>query len=96
MKKLEQTIDLLLSADAMPPKYRDHPLRGNFVGYRECHVDGEGDWLLIYKKHEDLLVLVFTATDNPVFYSKTSTHSAQPHSSHPERQWCVLEHPPAP
>jgi len=62
MSKLETTIDLLLKDDLLPPEYRDHPLRGNFVGYRECHVDGEGDWLLIYKKQKDKLILVFTAT----------------------------------
>ena len=62
MSKLENTIDLLLKGDAMPLEYRDHPLRGNYSGYRECHVGGEGDWLLIYKKHNDMLILVFTAT----------------------------------
>jgi mRNA interferase YafQ len=62
MSKLETTIDLLLKGDQLPPEYRDHPLKGNFVGYRECHVGGEGDWLLIYKKHNDKLILVFTAT----------------------------------
>ena len=46
----------------MPLRYRDHPLKGNYNGYRECHVDGEGDWLLIYKKHEEKLILVLTAT----------------------------------
>jgi mRNA interferase YafQ len=62
MSKLESTIDILLSGKAIPPKYRDHPLKGNFKDYRECHVDGEGDWLLIYKKIKDKLILVLTAT----------------------------------
>ena len=62
MSKLETTIDLLLTGQPMPPSYRDHTLLGNYVDYRECHVDGAGDWLLIYKKHEDKLILVFTAT----------------------------------
>jgi len=62
MFKLETTIDLLLRGDIMPLEYRDHPLKGNFAGYRECHVGGEGDWLLIYKKQNDTLILVFTAT----------------------------------
>ena len=60
--KLEKTIDLLLAGDLMPPEYRDHPLRGNYNDYRECHVAGESDWLLIYKKYNDKLILVFTAT----------------------------------
>jgi len=62
MSKLEKTINILLQGDVIPPEYRDHPLKGNFNGYRECHVCGEGDWLLIYKKHNDKLILVFTAT----------------------------------
>lgn len=62
MLKLEITIDLLLKDEGMPPEYRDHPLKGSFIGYRECHVGGEGDWLLIYKKQDDKLILVFTAT----------------------------------
>lgn len=62
MSKLEKTIDLLLMGDSLPLDYRDHQLKGSFVGYRECHVGGEGDWLLIYKKHKDKLILVFTAT----------------------------------
>jgi mRNA interferase YafQ len=62
MSKLETTIDLLLAGGIMPSEYRDHPLKGNFTGYRECHVDGEGDWLLIYKRLKHKLILVFTAT----------------------------------
>ena len=60
--KLENTIDLLLAGDLMPPEYRDHRLKGNYNDYRECHVAGESDWLLIYKKYNDKLILVFTAT----------------------------------
>lgn len=62
MSILETTIDLLLTGGIMPPEYRDHPLKGNWTDYRECHVGGEGDWLLIYKKKNDKLLLVFTAT----------------------------------
>ena len=62
MSKLERTIDLLASGQPTPPNYQDHPLKGNYIGYRECHVDGAGDWLLIYKKDNNLLILVLTAT----------------------------------
>jgi mRNA interferase YafQ len=62
MSKLEKTINILLQGSLIPLEYRDHPLKGSYIGYRECHVDGEGDWLLIYKKHNDMLILVFTAT----------------------------------
>ena len=62
MSKLETTIDLLLSGKPMPANYHDHSLKGSFEGYRECHVGGVGDWLLIYKKVENKLILVFTGT----------------------------------
>jgi len=62
MSKLEDTIDLLLTGDVMPLEYSDHSLKGNYVGYRECHVGGESNWLLIYKKLNDKQILVCTAT----------------------------------
>ena len=62
MSKLEKTIDLLAGGKPMPPNYQDHALKGNYKDYRECHVDGAGDWLLIYKKDENRLILVLTAT----------------------------------
>ena len=62
MSKLEKTIDMLLTGNPIPPEYRDHALKGNYNGYRECHVEGEGDWLLAYKKFNDKLILLFTAT----------------------------------
>ena len=62
MSELEDTIDLLLSGKPMPAIYRDHALKGSLSGYRECHVSGLGDWLLIYRKYEEKLILVFTGT----------------------------------
>ena len=62
MSKLERTIDLLLTGEPLPPNYRDHALKGNYIGYRECHIEGAGDWLLVYKVENDQLVLVFTST----------------------------------
>jgi len=62
MSKLEVTIDILLQGILMPSEYLDHPLKGDFVGYRECHVNGESDWILIYKIYKDKLILVLTAT----------------------------------
>jgi len=59
---LDQTVKLLASGDPLPPKYRDHALKGNYKDYRECHVDGMGDWLLIYKKFNDTLLLILTET----------------------------------
>ncbi len=56
--KLFNVVEILAEGKALEPKYRDHPLSGNYKGCRECHV--EPDWLLIYKVYEDVLVLMLT------------------------------------
>jgi mRNA interferase YafQ len=38
----------LANDDPLEPQRRDHELRGDWAGYRECHV--KPDLLLIYKK----------------------------------------------
>jgi mRNA interferase YafQ len=62
MSKLTSTLNLLLQEKPMPPEYRDHQLKGKLSDFRECHVCGEGDWLLMYQVFEDELVLSASAT----------------------------------
>jgi len=57
---LEEAIDILSNGEKLPAEYRDHPLKGKYVGYRECHI--EDDWLLIYKKDNGLLILLLSRT----------------------------------
>ena len=56
---LEDVIELLASDKPLPPKYNDHDLKGNWRGYRECHITP--DWLLIYTKREDGKLLLALA-----------------------------------
>ncbi len=35
----------------LPPRYHDHNLSGDWIGYRECHI--KPDLLLIYRKTAD-------------------------------------------
>jgi mRNA interferase YafQ len=58
-------IDSLASNMPLPAKHEDHPLRGNFQGFRECHV--EPDWLLIYQVEDDRLYLAATGTHADLF-----------------------------
>ena len=60
MDKLLDAIDILRSGKEMPPEYKDHPLRGDYEGHRDCHI--EPDWVLIYCKSESTLVLSMTRT----------------------------------
>ncbi|MCR5233052.1 MAG: type II toxin-antitoxin system YafQ family toxin [Lachnospiraceae bacterium] len=67
MNELEEVIRLLADGKALPLKYRDHELKGKYVGHRECHI--EPDWLLIYKITEEVLILslVRTGTHSRLF-----------------------------
>ena len=57
---LKSIVALLADGQPLPEKYRDHPLAGNWKGYRECHI--LPDWLLIYKLDEDILILTMART----------------------------------
>jgi len=37
----------LLESGNLPAVYLDHPLKGNWRGFRDAHI--EPDWVLIYK-----------------------------------------------
>ena len=56
---------LLMEGDPLPLRYKDHPLGGEWIRYRDCHI--EPDWLLIYKIEEDDLYLVRTGTHSDLF-----------------------------
>ena len=64
LAKLKTAIDLLIDGDILPPQYKDHPLRGNFAGSRDCHI--EPDWILIYTLAEN---------NSHVRFERTGTHS---------------------
>ncbi|MCL2259813.1 MAG: type II toxin-antitoxin system YafQ family toxin [Fibromonadales bacterium] len=57
---LDAVVDKLCKQESLEPKYRDHPLHGNYVGHRECHI--EPDWLLIYRVSEKELILTAVRT----------------------------------
>lgn len=54
--KLWAVIEHLANDEILDEKLRDHSLSGNYAGYRECHIFP--DWLLIYKKETDRLILM--------------------------------------
>ncbi|MDR1320091.1 MAG: type II toxin-antitoxin system YafQ family toxin [Gracilibacteraceae bacterium] len=44
--QLDYVVEELAAQNPLPEQYQDHPLKGDYKGYRECHI--EPDWLLIY------------------------------------------------
>lgn len=70
-KRRNMNLDLLKDivnklADGVPleEKYKVHPLTGDWIGHRECHI--LPDWLLVYRIEDDVLILTL---------SRTGTHS---------------------
>ena len=54
---LKPVIAMLANDATLPPRYRDHPLTGNWIDHRDCHI--RPDLVLIYRKSDaDTLQLV--------------------------------------
>lgn len=60
LNSLKFVLDTLQKQEALPLKYRDHALVGNYRGFRECHI--EPDWLLIYTISNEKLILTAART----------------------------------
>ena len=67
IKLLENVVDILASGKKLPPKYKNHPLKGKYTGCFDCHI--LPDWVLIYKIEKDdlILLLVDTGTHSDLF-----------------------------
>jgi len=64
IRLLLDIIEMLANDMSLPEKFRDHQLTGGYKGYKECQI--QSDWLLIYKKTEQKLVLTLTRTGSHI------------------------------
>lgn len=66
-KTLKNIIELLLEQKVLDEKYKDHLLKGNWNGYKECHI--KPNWLLVYKIdfNTNTLNLARLGTHNQIF-----------------------------
>ena len=62
LSKLAWGINQLARDIPLPPNWKDHQLKGKHKQYRECHIDGAGDWLLVYEKRESNMILYLIGT----------------------------------
>jgi mRNA interferase YafQ len=65
MTRLRELILLLSEKAPLPPRYKDHPLKGEWKHHRDCHI--EPDWLLLYKIEDNDLFLIRTGTHADLF-----------------------------
>ena len=56
----EKALREVIVHEPLAASQRDHALTGPFSGVRECHV--RPDWLLVYRKARDELILTLTRT----------------------------------
>ncbi|WP_145550336.1 type II toxin-antitoxin system RelE/ParE family toxin [Yersinia intermedia] len=64
-KVILEIISLLQTGEKLPPKYKEHPLIGNYIGYLECH--GMPDLLLIYQRTDTCLKLYRVGSHSDLF-----------------------------
>lgn len=57
MRVLKEIMTILENDEEPSPEYNDHPMRGQFAGTRECHLEGpHSDWILIYEKRSQEVI----------------------------------------
>lgn len=65
MNLLKAVVAALAAPSVLPQHNQDHNLKGNYKGFRECHV--APDWLLIYRYNGEYLELSRTGTHADLF-----------------------------
>lgn len=63
--KLKELLVLLLEQSNITAKYGDHPLKGDWNGFRDAHI--KPDWLLIYRIQGGELQLARTGSHADLF-----------------------------
>jgi mRNA interferase YafQ len=62
---LAETIGRLAKGETLPSRYKDHPLVGDWKGFRDCHL--RPDLVLIYSVSETELTLVRLGSHSDLF-----------------------------
>ena len=57
---LEKVVNVLANGETLPAKYKNHPLKNNYAGFFDCHI--QPDWVLIYKIEKEKLILLLFDT----------------------------------
>jgi len=68
MNRLKSVMLQLIANDVpLGPEWKDHPLRGEWASYRECHIGG--DFLLIYRVDDA------AGKGGTIVFARAGTHS---------------------
>lgn len=67
MSRLKHVMLLLIGNDSpLGPEWKDHPLKGDWSSFRECHIGG--DFLLIYRLDDN-------GEGGGIVFTRAGTHS---------------------
>lgn len=55
LEKIKNAILQLQTCEILDERLNDHSLKGDFKGFRECHIFG--DLVVIYKRDKEILIL---------------------------------------
>lgn len=65
MYLIDALIGDLVDERPLDERHRDHPLKGEYIGCRECHI--QPDWLLVYRIVGDKIIFVRNGTHSDIF-----------------------------
>ena len=63
--EMRQLARLLGTGAPLPEKYKDHPLKGNLKGLRDCHL--KPDMVVIYTRSDAMIELVRVGSHSELF-----------------------------
>lgn len=64
-KAFNTVLKILINREKLPEKYLDHPLSGDYIGCRECHL--KPDALLIYWTDDKIVYLARIGSHSELF-----------------------------
>jgi len=65
LEKIEAVIRLICDERPLPERHKDHALKGEWRGFRDCHI--EPDWILIYTVEQDEARFTRTGSHSDIF-----------------------------
>jgi mRNA interferase YafQ len=85
-EELDECLRLLIAGTILPPRYEDHPMKGEWKTSRDCHA--KPDFVIVYRIDGHLLTLVRVGSHAELFME---VHAEVPEGIPEERQRIVNE-----
>lgn len=76
-KELDIVVSLLIEKKPLPAKYKDHALKGDYKGCRDCHL--KPNVVLIYEPGKDYIGLIRIGTHNKLELTESTTNFIKLH-----------------